>query len=43
MASIAWVAERAIPLQKRKPNMGAAAVKEELEEKYKIQIAYQTI
>ena len=43
MASIAWVAERAIPLQKRKPNMGAAAVKEELEEKYKIQIAYQTV
>ena len=43
MASIAWVAERAIPLLKRKPNMGAAAVKEELEEKYKIQIAYQTV
>ena len=43
MASIAWVVERAIPLLKRKPNMGAPAVKEELEEKYKIQIAYQTI
>ena len=43
MASIAWVAERAIPLLKRKANMGAPAVKEELEEKYKIQIAYQTV
>ena len=43
MASIAWVTERAIPLLKRKPTMGASAVKEELEDKYKININYQTM
>jgi len=42
MANIAWVAERAIPLLKRKPGMGAMDVKEALEDKYKIQINYQT-
>jgi len=30
MASQAWVAERAIPLLKRKPGMGPKAVKDEL-------------
>ena len=43
MASIAWVAERAIPLLKRNPGMGGSKVKEELEEKYKIKINYQTV
>ena len=43
MASINWVLERAIPLLKRKPTMGASAVKEELEDKYKININYQTV
>jgi hypothetical protein len=42
MASQAWVAERAIPLLKRKPAMGAAEVKEALEEKYHTNINYQT-
>jgi hypothetical protein len=43
MANQAWVAERAIPLFKRKPNMGAKEMKEALEDKYKIQINYQTV
>lgn len=43
MASQAWVAERAIPLLKRKSNMGAKEVKDALEEKYRIQINYQTM
>ena len=42
MASTTWVAERAIPLLKRKPDMGAAGVRDELEDKYKIKINYQT-
>ena len=42
MASTAWVAERAIPLLKRKPDLGAAAVRDELEDKYRIKINYQT-
>jgi hypothetical protein len=42
MASINWVAERAIPL-KRNPTMCASAVKEELEDKYKININYQIV
>jgi len=42
MANIAWVAERAISLLKRKLGMGAMDVKEALEDKYKIQINYQT-
>ena len=40
MASQAWVAERAIHLLKRKPTMGPKALQEELQEKYKIEIAY---
>jgi hypothetical protein len=36
MANQAWVVERAIPLLKRKPGMGAKEVKDEIEEKYKI-------
>jgi len=43
MASQAWVAERAIPLLKRKPNIGPKAVQEELQHKYKIEIPYQTV
>jgi len=43
MASQAWVAERAIPLLKKKPSMGPKAVQEELQDKYKIEIPYQTI
>jgi len=43
MASINWVLERAIPLLKRKPTMGASVVKEELEDKYKININYQIV
>jgi len=43
MASQAWVAERAIHLLKRKPSMGAKAVQDELQVKYKIKISYQTI
>jgi hypothetical protein len=43
MASTTWVAERAIPLLKRKPTMGASAVREEIEEKYKIKINNQTV
>jgi len=42
MASTTWVAERAIPLLKRKPNLGVAAVRDELEDKYRIKINYQT-
>ncbi|WVZ93499.1 hypothetical protein U9M48_039471 [Paspalum notatum var. saurae] len=43
MASQAWVAERAIPLLKRKHNMGAKEVQEALQDKYKININYQTV
>jgi hypothetical protein len=43
MVSQAWVTERAIPLLKRKPNMGPKAVQEELQYKYKIEIPYQTV
>ena len=42
MASQAWIAERAVPLLKDKPQMGARELKEELEKKYKININYQT-
>ncbi|CAL5036095.1 unnamed protein product [Urochloa decumbens] len=42
MASQAWVAERTIPLLKKKTDIGAADVKAALEDKYKIQIPYQT-
>ena len=40
MASQAWVAERAIPLLKRKPGMGPKAVHDELQVNYKIEIPY---
>jgi hypothetical protein len=40
MASQAWVAERAIPLLKKKPNMGAIALQSALEEKYGLKINY---
>ncbi|WVZ82562.1 hypothetical protein U9M48_029816, partial [Paspalum notatum var. saurae] len=43
MASQAWVAERAIPLLKRKPNIGAKEIQEELEHKYNLKILYQTV
>ncbi|XP_012701350.1 uncharacterized protein LOC101765173 [Setaria italica] len=43
MANQAWVAERAIPLLKRKLGMGVADVKEALEDKYKIKMNYQTV
>jgi hypothetical protein len=42
MASQAWVTERAIPLLKRKPGIGAKDVQEILEE-YKIKINYMTV
>jgi hypothetical protein len=40
MASIGWVAERAIPLLKKNPQMGAKELQEELNYKYKIEILY---
>jgi hypothetical protein len=40
MASQAWVAERAIPLLKKKPNMGAIELQSALEEKYGLKINY---
>ena len=43
MASQAWVAERALPYLRRMPNMGPTALKEELDEKYGIDINYQTV
>jgi len=43
MASISWVAKRAIPYLKRNPQMGAKELKEELNYKYKIDIPYQIV
>jgi hypothetical protein len=43
MANIGWVAERAIPLLKKDPSMGAKALQEELNYKYKVDIPYQTV
>jgi hypothetical protein len=43
MTSQAWVAERDIPLLKKKPSMGPKEVQEELQDKYKIEIPYQTV
>ena len=37
------MAERAIPLLKKKPGMGPKVVQEELHDKYKIEIPYQTV
>ncbi|CAN6316224.1 unnamed protein product [Urochloa humidicola] len=42
MASQAWIAERAIPLLKKKSDLGAADIKSILEDKYNIEIKYQT-
>jgi hypothetical protein len=43
MASQAWVAERAIPLLKKKPSMGVRELQEALQDKYSIDINYQTV
>jgi hypothetical protein len=43
MASQAWVAERAIPLLKKKPATGPKEVQDELHTKYKIEIPYKTV
>jgi hypothetical protein len=43
MANQAWVAERAIPFLKRKPDMGPKELQEELQFKYKIEINCQTV
>ena len=43
MASISWVAKRAVPLQKMKPSMGATEMQKELRFKYNIDIPYQTV
>ena len=40
MANIGWVAERAIRLLKRDPQMGAKKFQEEFNYKYKIGITY---
>ena len=42
MASQAWIAERAVPLLRDDPSMGAKAVRKELEKQYKVKINYQT-
>jgi hypothetical protein len=41
--SLGWVAQRAVPLLKKKPSMGAAALKEFLDDKYGVDINYQTV
>lgn len=43
MTSLGWVAQMAIPLLKKKPSMGATAVKEFLDDKYGVDINYQTV
>ena len=43
MATYHWVAEKAIPLLKKDPNMGAKKIQEELEEKYQVTIGYSTV
>ena len=43
MASISWVAERAIPLLKMKPSMDASEMQKQLRYKYNIDIPYQTV
>jgi len=40
MASYHWVAEKAIPLLKKDPNMGARKLQKELEDKYRVKIGY---
>jgi len=41
MASINWVAERAIPLLKMNPTLGASEMQKQLRFKYNIEIPYQ--
>ena len=43
MASYHWVAEKAVPLLKKNPNMGAKKIQEELENKYQVKIGYRTV
>ena len=43
MASYHWVAEKAVPLLKKNPNMGAKKIQEELEEKYQVKISYSIV
>jgi len=43
MASIKWVAERAVQFLKKKTSMGATEMKKELKFKYGIDIPYQTV
>jgi hypothetical protein len=43
MASQAWIAERAIPLLKKKPDMKTVDIQSFLQDKYNIQINYQTV
>jgi hypothetical protein len=42
MACQAWIVERAIPLLKKKPTLGAKDIKEAFDDKYNIKIKYQT-
>ena len=42
MASYHWVAEKAVPLLMKDPNMGAKKIQEELEDKYQVKIGYGT-
>ena len=37
------MAEKAIPLLKKDPNMGVKKIQEELEEKYQVKIGYSTV
>ncbi|RLN16694.1 hypothetical protein C2845_PM02G27510 [Panicum miliaceum] len=43
MAYQAWIAERTIPLLKKKPGIGSKEVQTILQDKYKIEINYQTV
>ena len=43
MANIGWVAERAIPLLMKVPEIGPKQLQQELLYKYKIEIPYQTV
>ena len=43
MVSYHWVAEKAVPLLMKDPNMGAKKIQEELEDKYQVKIGYGTV
>ncbi|KAF0908100.1 hypothetical protein E2562_022940 [Oryza meyeriana var. granulata] len=43
MASQSWVAERVVASLKKKPSIGAKELQQELQDKYKITIPYQTV